>query len=376
MDTLTARTWAQIDLRALKHNLDVAKRCGKPVMCVIKADAYGHGALRCGKLLQSSGAAAFAVACIDEAIELRNGGITLPILILGYTWHGFAKTLADNSLTQTVVDETAANELSIAAQAAGVTVDAHIKVDTGMSRAGILAQGKRAAIEAADAAERIMGLPGLNVTGMYTHFSVADTPEENGYTEWQLENYMHVLNELTARGKRPAICHTSNSAAIMQHSETIIDMVRAGVMLYGMYPDSMPRTGELELEPVMTLKSRVSQVRELPAGTTVSYGRAYRAKTDITTAVITAGYADGYSRRLSDNAYVVIKGRRYSQIGHICMDMIMADVTGGDVCRGDEVILFGKGAMSMEEVSQVVGTINYELTCLITPRARRVYING
>ncbi len=374
MDANTARTWAEIDLGALKHNLDIARRRGKPVMCVIKANAYGHGAVRCGRFLEENGASAFAVACISEAVELREGGITLPILILGYTPDAFASELAKHDITQTLVDEEAAQAMSRAAVAAGVTVKAHIKIDTGMSRAGLFAQGEEAGLLAADAAERIMALSGIEVTGMYTHFSVADTPSQDEYTAWQLENYMRVLNALTARGKRPKVCHTTNSAGIMQHPETIIDMVREGIMLYGMYPDSQPTVGELA--PVMTFKSRVAQVRNLPAGTTISYGRTFKTERDMLSAVVVAGYADGYARRLSNSTTVTINGKRYPQVGRICMDMAMMDVTGGNVKRGDEVILFGPGGESLEEVSQTVGTINYELTCLITPRVPRVYING
>ena len=370
----TARTWAEIDLGALKHNLDIAKRTGKKVMCVIKADAYGHGAVRCGLFLEQNGADAFAVACLAEAVELREAGITLPILILGYTSHRFAGELAKYDLTQTAVDEQAALEMSEAAKAAGVTVDMHIKLDTGMSRAGLFAQGREAAKNAADAAMRMMELENLNFTGMYTHFSVADTPAEDEYTAWQLENYMTVLDILTQNGKRPKVCHTSNSASIMDHPENHIDMVREGIMLYGMYPDSAP--GARGLEPVMTLKTRVSQVRELPKGATISYGRTFKAGRDMLCAVMTAGYADGYPRRLSGQTYVVINGKKYPQVGRICMDMAMADVTFGDVKRGDEAVLFGRGGISLEEVSGVVGTINYEITCLVTARARRVYING
>lgn len=376
MDTLspTARTWAEIDFEAMLHNFNIARRTGKKVMCVIKADAYGHGAVRCGRFLERHGADAFAVACLQEALDLRAGGITKPILILGHTSAEFAAQLASHTITQTVVDESAAEELSEAAKAAGVTVDVHIKLDTGMSRAGLLAQGAENGMEAAKAAERICHLPNLHVTGMYTHFSVADTPSEDAYTAWQLENYMRVYNYLCEKGLRPETCHTSNSACILSHPETQIDMVREGVILYGMYPDSAPQQGELR--PVMTLKTRVSQVRDLPAGTTVSYGRTYKSETPFRTAVMLAGYADGYPRRLSSNTTVTIRGKRYPQVGRICMDMCMANITGADeIARGDEVTLIGGDSITWEEAAEKVGTINYELTCLVTERTRRVYLN-
>ena len=369
----TARTWAEIDLHALLHNFNIARECGKKVMCVIKADAYGHGAVRCGLYLEKHGADAFAVACLAEALELREGGIKKPILILGFTPAEYAELLAKHDITQTLVDESHAEELSRAAVEANVTVKGHIKLDTGMSRAGLLAQGEENAMAAAKAAERMMKLPGVEVTGMYTHFSVADTPSEDEYTAWQLKNYNTVLDYLTKRGCRPETCHTTNSAGILYHPETEIDMVREGIMLYGMYPDSAPTKGPLK--PVMTLKTRVSQVRELPEGTTVSYGRTFKGEKPFTTAVMLAGYADGYPRRLSNNTSVVINGKKYRQAGRICMDMCMALVDKSEVKRGDEVTLIGGESITWEEASQVVGTINYELTCLITRRAPRVYIN-
>lgn len=376
METLSpaARTWAEIDCNALLRNFNIARRTGKKVMCVIKADAYGHGAVRCGRFLERHGADAFAVACLQEALDLRAGGITRPVLILGHTSAEYAALLAANTITQTVVDESAANELDAAARAAGVTVDVHIKLDTGMSRAGLLAQGEENGMEAARAAERICHLPNLHVTGMYTHFSVADTPAEDAYTAWQLENYMRVYRYLSEKGLRPETCHTSNSACILAHPETQIDMVREGIILYGMYPDSVPQKGELR--PVMTLKTRVSQVRALPAGTTVSYGRTYRSDAPFQTAVMLAGYADGYPRRLSNNTTVTIHGKRYPQVGRICMDMCMANITGAeDIARGDEVTLIGGDSITWEEAAEKVGTINYELTCLVTARTKRIYLN-
>lgn len=366
-----ARTWAQIDLSALKHNLDYAKKLSnRPVICVIKADAYGHGAVECGRFLQANGAAMFAVACISEAVTLRRNGIDLPILILGYTSGEYAETLFFYDLEQTVTDLSHARELNDAAVRAGRKIKVHIKLDTGMSRTGVFAQGSHE--EAIVQASEIYAMSNLDVIGIYTHFAVADMPSETDYTKFQYDNYVKVVSALEARGMTFKRRHVSNSAAIMDHPQVHFDYVREGIMLYGMYPDSMPRANG-PLMPVMTLKSRVAQVRSLPEGTTVSYGRTYSARHDIKSAVITAGYADGYPRRLSNKAYITINGRRYPQIGRICMDMFMADVTAGDVKRGDEVILLGNGGMSMEEAAQIVGTINYELTCLVTDRAVRVY---
>ena len=370
----TARAWAQIDLAAMTHNFNIAKSTGKKVMCVIKANAYGHGAVPCGLHLQKLGADFFAVACLAEAIELRRGGISKPILILGYTPAEYAAELAQHDITQTVYDMESAKALSAEAAKAGVTLDVHVKVDTGMSRIGIYAQDAEAAASAADEIEHIYGLPGLNVRGVYTHFSVADDMDQTHYTNWQLSNYKAVLDALSVKGIHPELRHTGNTAAIMNHPDSHFDMIRAGIMLYGMYPDGVHRNGPLR--PVMTLKSRVAQIRELPAGASVSYGRTYETKKPTRMAVITAGYADGHPRRISDDSYDIINGRSFPQIGRICMDMHMLDVTGDDTVKvGDEVSLWGGEGMSAEQVAERVGTLNYELTCLITPRIARVYIH-
>ena len=374
----TYRTWAEIDLAALKANLDYAKRIsGKPVICVIKADAYGHGAVECGRFLQENGASMFAVACIEEALELRENGITLPILILGYTPAKFAKELAENDIEQAVVDVSHAEEMNEEAEKAGVTVKVHIKIDTGMGRCGLYAHGQVAGVQVIEKsiedAAYIYGLAHLDAVGMFTHFAVADTPAEDEYTADQYKNYAAVRNGLIARGINIEKCHVSNSAAIMEHPEVHFDYVREGIMLYGMYPDSMPRNGELK--PVMTLKSRVAQVRMLPKGSTISYGRTFRTVRDMLSAVVTVGYADGFPRRLSNSAVFTINGKKYPQVGRICMDMCMCDVTGGDVKRGDEVIIFGKGGISAEDVAMMVNTINYEVTCDISRRAHTFYLN-
>ena len=369
----TTRTWVEIDLSALKHNLNYAKRnIGRKVICVIKADAYGHGAVECGKFLEANGADMFAVAALQEAIELRENGIKLPILILGYTAPEHAAILCKLDLEQTVVDEEHAYALNQAAKAAGIIVKVHASLDTGMSRIGIFAQSDHMA--AILAVEHICNMSNLDVVGMYTHFAAADDPSEYEFTTFQYKNYSIVYSGLAERGIRIPNCHVSNSAAILS-SPIHFDSIREGIILYGLYPNSKPVEYGV-LEPVMTLKTRVTQVRPLPAGVTVGYGRTYRTESPIISAVVGAGYADGYSRRLSNNARVAINGRFYPQIGRICMDASMVNVTGGDVKQGDIATLFGKGGMSLEEVSQIVGTINYELACLVTKRTGRVYVNG
>lgn len=369
-----ARAWAEINTSAFVHNLRVAQELtGKKIMCVIKGNAHGHGAVACGKVLEAHGADAFAVACLTEGIDLRKGGIRLPILLLGWTPAEYTEQLADYGLTQSVLDEDYAMELSAAATAAGKTVDIHVKLDTGMSRTGILAQEDSAA--AAETILRIAALPGLHLSGIFTHFAAADMPEKDDFTAWQLENYRAVLRDLDARGfDTPVVRHTGNSACIMYHSETHFDMVRMGVMMYGFYPNGkfLP---EGPLEQALTLKARVAQVKELPVGAHISYGCTAKTQRPTRIAVVAAGYADSYPRGLSNKgAYAVINGTKCPQIGRICMDMCMFDVTDADVRRGDEAILYGRGGMPLEEVAALTGSINCEMPCLLTNRVQKIYL--
>ena len=373
-----ARSWAEIDLSALKHNFEYAsKRIGRKVICVLKADAYGHGAVECGLFLQKCGAYMFAVAALTEAVAMRKSGITIPIMILGYTSPEYAEILSDFDIEQAIVDEEHAIAMNKAAAKLNKKVKVHIALDTGMSRIGIYAQKNHTA--AADAAERIYRMSNLDVVGMFTHFAAADEPEQTEYTMFQYRNFSIVYNRLIERGIRIKNCHVSNSAAIL-NSPIHFDSIRLGISLYGMYPDSKP-VKDGSLKPVMSLKARVTQTRTLPQGATISYGRTFTTRRTTHTAVISAGYADGFSRRLSNKATVTINGKRYPQIGRICMDVCMADVTDGydepgGVRAGDEVTIIGDGGMSAEEAAQIVGTINYELTCLITNRVKRIYVNG
>lgn len=373
MEDETLRTWLEIDLGAMVENLRYAKELtGKPVMPVIKGNAHGHGAVEAGLALEKNGAAAFAVACMTEGIDLRKAGIQVPILILGYTLEEKAKVLADFHLTQSILDEEYAIALNAEAEKAGCRVTAHIKLDTGMSRTGIFAQ--EAPEKAAEAVMRITALKNIEVTGIFSHYAVADVPERNDYTAWQLGNYQAVFRELEKLGfDRPVIRHFSNSAVIMYHPESYFDMVRMGVMMYGFYPDGKYIENG-PLKEALTLKTRVAQVREVPAGTAISYGCTYRTEKPAKIAAVAAGYADAYPRSLSNKgAYAIIGGKKCPQVGRICMDMCMFDVTGVDVKRGDEVILYGKGGMPLDRVAELTGSINCEPPCLLTNRIGRVY---
>lgn len=375
MDRDTIRTWAEIDTAALVRNLSVAKQMtrGKKVCAVIKGDAHGHGAVMAGRVLEENGADAFAVACLTEGIALRQGGIKAPVLLLGWSPAECVGEMLKNDLTQSVLDEDYAVELDEAARKYGAILNVHIKLDTGMSRTGIFAQSDPTA--AAEKILRISHLQWLNITGIFTHCAAADMPEKDGFTAWQLDNYCAVLAELARLGfNKSVIHHVGNSACIMYHPETYFDMVRMGVMMYGLYPN-----GEFDpdgpLTPALALKSRVAQVKELPKGTAISYGCTAVTDRSTTIAVVAAGYADAYPRALSNKgAYAVINGQKCPQIGRICMDMCMFDVTGCEVKRGDEVILYGKGGMPMEQVAALAGTINCEPLCLLTERVLKRYI--
>ena len=371
MDDARKRTWAEIDLGRLARNYHALRGLTPPgcrFLGVVKANAYGHGAVPVAKKLEELGADYLAVACLDEALELREAGLRLPILILGVTPMEYAPLLLEHGITQTVGDLETAQALSAVGVSAGRKVKVHIKVDTGMSRLGFLwSQGAEEDIR------RVYGLPGLECEGVFTHFANADGDET--YTMEQFTRFLDLLGHLERAGVTFPIRHCAASAAVLNYPCTHLDMVRAGNMLYGLYPDSKPAP-DGPLAPVMSLYSRVAQVRALPEGASVSYGRTYQAPSPIKTAVVAAGYADGYPRRLSNQAWAVIDGVAYPQIGTICMDAHMLDISHAPqpVQPGDPVLLWGPGGMSVEEVAQAVGTINYELTSLVTKRVPRVYV--
>ena len=348
MDQFTEiRTWAEISRSALRHNLNVAKELtgGTKIMCVIKGNAHGHGAVECGRTLEQAGADAFAVASLEEAVS----GLDLE----------YVRELSEQ----------------MTAQKESRSIGIHVKLDTGMTRTGVNAQEDPGA--AAEAVKTMMALPGIQVTGIFTHFAAADMPEKDDYTAMQLERYKTVLAELEKRGidTTKLLKHTGNSASIMYHPETIFDMMREGVMMYGFYPNGI-YDPDGPLEPVLSLNCRVAQVKEIPAGTSVSYGCTFTSERPMKIAAVTAGYADSYPRSLSNKgAWAVINGQRCPQIGRICMDMCMFDVTGKDVKAGDRVILYGRGGMHLDELTALIGTINCEPTCLITNRVKKIYVD-
>ena len=375
MKQTQTRTWTEIDLSNLEHNYR-ALRAMLPQGCrflgVVKADAYGHGAVQVARRLETLGAEYLAVACLDEALELRQARITTPILILGYTPTERAEALLDNGITQTVYDVEMARALSDAAAAAGKTLKIHVKADTGMSRLGWLCGGENLSA-AVETMAQVCALPGLEAEGIYTHFANADGDED--YTMLQFTRFLDLLEALKERGITFAIRHCAASAAALKFPCTHLDMVRPGIALYGHYPD--PSCEGLDgpgLRPVMTLKTRVASVKAVPAGTPVSYGCTHVLARETKLAALTIGYADGLPRLCSDKLEVLIGGQRAPVVGRICMDMCMADVTGLDVAPGDEVEVFGEH-LPIEDVAALAGTIQYELLCAVSPRVHRAYLD-
>jgi len=375
MEALRPRVVAEVNLDAIKHNYKQI-RGHVPheveIMAIVKADAYGHGAVEISKLLQEEGVNRFAVAIAKEGEELRENGVRSPILVLGYTPRADIRTLIENNLTQTVFSYDMAKTLSDEAGRLGKTVNIHIKVDTGMGRIGFLSSP-----QSIEEVKMIASLPHLNMEGMFTHFSTADE-EDEAYTHKQWHIFEGFLNELREVGIELPIIHAANSAAIMCHSYANLNVVRPGIILYGYYPSGYLQGKVLDLMPAMTLKTQVVHIKELPEGHYVGYGRTHYTHHKTKVATIPVGYADGYSRRLGNEGRVLIRGQYAPIIGNICMDQFMVDVTHiDDVSVEDEVVLFGKqgeNEIPVEEIASILGTINYEIICMIGKRVPRVYV--
>lgn len=372
MDITQARTWAEVDLAALEHNYRALRsnlEPGRKFVGVVKANAYGHGALPVAKKLEALGAEYLAVACLAEAVELREGGVAAPILILGGTPGELAGELIRYDLTQTLFDLPTARAYSQAAAAAGKGLKVHLKADTGMGRLGFVGPGRVEDILTACA------LPGLEAEGLFTHFADADGSEE--YTMAQFTDFLDLRDALAARGRTFPLCHCAASAATLRYPCTHLDMVRPGIALYGHYPDE----GSVGLDgpgliPVMTVKTRVAAVRTLPAGACISYGRTRALSRESRVAVLPIGYADGLHRGLSNRMEVAFPQGRAPILGRVCMDLCMADVTDlPGVEAGDVAEVFGQ-ALPLEEKSDVLGTISYELLTAVAPRVPRVYVGA
>lgn len=373
MNDLQKRTWAEIHLGRLESNYRAlraaAPGCG--FVGLVKANAYGHGAIPVAKRLEALGADYLAVACLDEALELRRGGIGAPVMILGNTPPAYTGELLKAGVTQTVYDPEQAKEFSRRAVELGGRLRCHLKVDTGMSRLGILCDEENLS-RGADALEEMYRLPGLEPEGIFMHFADADTCPS--YSEMQLRRFRAVLEELERRGCAFSLRHCCAGAATLNCPEAHFDMIRPGIPLYGLYPD--PSTGDkIDLAPVMELKTRVVSLKRMPKGACISYGRTYTLERDSLIAVVPVGYADGLFRLLSNRMEMSVRGQRVKQIGRICMDMCMLDVTGvPGIAVGDVVTVFGDG-VPVQALADTLGTITYELLCAVSPRVPRVYLD-
>lgn len=367
------RAYAEIDLKAIGHNInEVRKNVGKNIMicAVIKADAYGHGAVAVGRYLENA-VEYFAVATVEEAIELREAGIKLPILILSYTSPRQYDDVVKYDITQTVYSYETAKLLDETAKVLDKTVKVHVAIDTGMTRIGFVMTE-----ESIDNIEKISKLDNIKLEGMFTHFSCADMYDKT-YSQKQMKRYDWVCEQLEKRGVQIPIKHMCNSAGIMEFDSHRFQMVRSGIITYGLYPSEEVNKSALKLIPAMSFKSHVVNVKTVEAGHGVSYGATYVTKAPTKIATVSVGYADGYPRALSNKGRVLIHGQFAPVIGRVCMDQIMVDVTEIDNVKIEDTVTIvgrdGNNEIPVEEPANAAGSFNYEFVCGLTKRVTRVY---
>ncbi len=373
------RAWAEIDLDAARSNFERLKAAasGKLICAVVKADAYGHGAMRMARLYEELGADHLAVSNFAEALELRRAGISLPILVLGYVSPLCAALAYENGITLTLYSLALAKELSRCAVECGAVVKVHVKFDTGMGRIGFFVntEGENSLPDAYRAAQ----LPGIAVKGAFTHFSSADggmRAADMHYTRRQAELFKSACEYMRRRGVDLPVCHCSNSAATLDYPELACDMVRLGISLYGLMPSANMRNRP-PLEPVMTLKSIISSIKTLHRGERVGYGREFVAAADTTVATVPIGYADGVPRSSSNGVLLTVCGRPAPIIGRVCMDQLMIDVTDIGASLFDEVTVYGAAAVeSADSFACKNGTVGYECVCTVGRRVPRIYLKN
>lgn len=365
--------WVEVDLSAIRHNVGALKALTRPgtlFMAVVKADGYGHGALEVAKAALEGGADRLGVATVDEALALRAAGISAELQILSEPPAETAGLLVDRGIVPTVTTRDFAVALGRAALARNTEARYHLKVDSGMNRIGVRAE------EAPEFALGLKDFPGLQMEGVFTHFATADVPGD-----WDVERQMRRFSEavqgIRAEGLTPQIVHAANSPATILYPESHLDMVRCGIALYGLHPSSATYRS-VELKPAMSVRARATLVKRVPIGEGVSYGLTWHASAQSTVATLPLGYADGVHRVLSNNMEVLFAGERVAQIGRVCMDQFMVEVPRGiDAERGDEFVLVGEQGSSritMDELAEKAGTINYELACSFGMRLPRVYL--
>ncbi|MGG7077240.1 alanine racemase [Clostridium sardiniense] len=373
MERIIRPVWAEIDLDKIAFNMRNIKKLAKDkeVIAVIKADAYGHGAVEIAEVLLENGASRFAVAIITEAIELRESGIKAPIMILGYTPIEFGEDLIKYDIEQTVYDLEYVKQLSEIALKMGKKAKVHIALDTGMGRIGFMPDDN-----SLNEVLEIASLDGIEIVGIFTHFSTADE-EDKEYTNYQFSKIQNFIKMLSNNGVNIPIKHVSNSGAIIDLPETYLDAVRAGIILYGYYPSDEVNKERLSIKPALTLKAKIGHVKKLEKDMYISYGRTFKTERDSIIATLPIGYADGYSRLLSGKAKVIVNGKVANVVGRICMDQCMIDVTDvGEVKVGDEVIILGEDRelkFNADDMAELIGTINYDILCMIKHRVPRVY---
>lgn len=368
----TSRTWAEIELSALTNNFNIVKRNlpeGCKVCAVVKANAYGHGAVATARCLDADW---FATATVAEAIELREGGIEKPILILGYTAPDCAQFLEKYKLTQTVMSLSYATKLN---DSVSETIRCHIKLDTGMGRIGFPVQTDDEKRTSVEEIKEVASLENLYLEGIFTHFAVSDTVGQEEFTRMQTENFRVVVDMLESSNLKFELKHCANSAATLRYPETTFDMVRLGIVLYGLQPDGIPCDNGLR--PVMSLKTRVTLVKKGTDGGTISYGRKAESSSERTYASLAIGYADGYSTLHSNKGKVLLNGSYAPVVGRVCMDQTVVDVTDiPGVCEGDVAVVMGvdgERTLTAEDLAAEEGKINYEVICEIGHRVPRVY---
>ena len=380
--------WAEVDLEAIAHNVRELRRITDPgadLMAVVKANAYGHGVIEVTRKALENGADSMGIARIEEGIELRKAGFNESVLIFGYTPPVLAHKLIEFDLTQTVLSYNTAQALSDIAVSFNKQIKTHLKVDTGMGRLGLLPDYRQPPVteqnligNAIREVKSISSLAGLELEGVYTHFATADSTDKT-YAGKQLEIFLDFLSKLRRAGINPPLCHAANSAAIIDMPETHLDMVRAGIAIYGLYPSDEVNKRRIALKPAMTLKSKIIHLKRVPPGFNVSYGSIYQTPKSTTIASIPVGYADGFNRLLSSRGHMLVRGRRAPIVGRVCMDQTMLDVGHiPDVNLEDEVVIYGRQgdeSITVDEIAASLNTINYEIVSALTARVPIIYPN-
>lgn len=367
--------WVEIDLANISHNIKEIRKIVDPItriMPIVKNDGYGHGMIEISKTVLNAGADALGVSVLDEAIDLRQAGITEPILLLKSIATSQAEQILRYGITPAVFTMDVANALSSLGLSHNCSIKIHIKIDTGMGRLGVLEQ------DALEFIKRVYSLPCIEIQGIFSHLANSDESDKT-YAEEQFRKFQEICTQLSIEGINIPIKHISNSAAILDLPSMNLDLVRPGISIYGLFPSKMV-SRRINLKPAMRFKTRVWHLKTLPIPRYISYGKTYKTAPNSVVAVLSVGYSSGYSRLLSNKAEVLVQGKRANVIGRVTMDNVMIDVTHiPDITIGEEVVLFGtqlNESISIDEVAEIIGTINYEVVCLVGANNPRFYTNN